>query len=138
MTQQKYRSHQGRTIDMGALILKNEQVRAVGNMGVNARGDRLDADNRPIDSRPQKINRQYRRQTTNVEDTPVLPARAPTAAAVPTAPSPAKTSAPEAVAGLDAAPPAPAPVAQPETPDTLPQGGLAQAIARARTTGRKS
>jgi hypothetical protein len=136
MTRQKYRSHQGRMIDMGALILKNESVRAVGNMGVNARGDRLDADNRPIDTRTQKINRQYRRQTTNVEDTPVLPTRA----AVAPAPTRAPALEPQEVPGLDVAAPVdaavdePAPVAD---ADSIPQGGLAQAIARARTQGRQ-
>lgn len=33
----------GRTIDMGALAKANEEVRAVGNVPMNARGDRLDA-----------------------------------------------------------------------------------------------
>lgn len=60
----------GKTIDMGALILQNEQVRAVGNMGVNARGDLVDATNSVIDQRNSQIQRQYNRQT-NVSDTPV-------------------------------------------------------------------
>ena len=37
-----YRSSQGKGIDLGALLLRNETVRAVGNMNVNARGDRID------------------------------------------------------------------------------------------------
>ena len=68
MTTSKYRTHQGRMLDIGALVLKNERTRAVGNMGVNARGDRIDADDRPIDTRKQQIDRRYRKQTTNVRD----------------------------------------------------------------------
>jgi hypothetical protein len=34
----------GRTIDMGALVTKNEKIKAVGNVLMNARGDRLNPD----------------------------------------------------------------------------------------------
>ena len=37
------RSAQGKMIDMTALAARNERVRAVGNMNVNARGDTIDA-----------------------------------------------------------------------------------------------
>lgn len=63
MTSKVYKSAQGKVIDMGALILQNENVRAVGNMNVNARGDLLDSDNRVIDSKNQQIRRQTQRQT---------------------------------------------------------------------------
>ena len=43
-----YRSAQGRVIDMNSMALKNEKVRAVGNMKVNARGDVLDQNNNVI------------------------------------------------------------------------------------------
>ena len=36
---------------LGALLLQNETVRAVGNMNVNARGDRIDNKGKSIDSR---------------------------------------------------------------------------------------
>lgn len=49
----------GRTVDMSALASKNEQVRAVGNMNVNARGDVLNSDNEVIDDSNQRINRVY-------------------------------------------------------------------------------
>ncbi len=39
----KYRTAMGKTVDMAALTAKNEKVRAVGNMSVNARGDTIDA-----------------------------------------------------------------------------------------------
>jgi hypothetical protein len=66
MTKKVYRSAQGKTVDMGALLLQNEAVRAVGNMGVNARGDIIDSCNRVIDSKNKQVQRQNRRQTNNV------------------------------------------------------------------------
>lgn len=36
-----YRTAQGKQLDFEALRLQNEEVRAVGNMNVNARGDKL-------------------------------------------------------------------------------------------------
>ena len=71
MTRKVYRTAQGKVVDMGALQLQNETVRAVGNMGVNARGDRVDAHNNPIDSRNQQVSRQYQTQISNVTDQPV-------------------------------------------------------------------
>ena len=69
MTRKVYRTAQGKTVDIGALQLQNEHVRAVGNMPVNARGDLLDANGRPIDTRNQQVSRQYTKQTsTNVSD----------------------------------------------------------------------
>jgi hypothetical protein len=71
MTSKTYRTAQGKVVDLGSIQLRNEHVRAVGNMSVNARGDRIDAHNKPIDSRNNQLARQYKRQTTNVSDTPV-------------------------------------------------------------------
>ena len=70
MTKKQYRSAMGKTVDMGALLLQNETVRAVGNMGVNARGDVVDGRNRVIDKKTQQIQRQNRR-TTNVSRGPI-------------------------------------------------------------------
>lgn len=64
MTSKTYKTAQGKTVDMGRLVLQNEQVRAVGNMKVNARGDVVDDMNRPISSKTQQVNRQYQNQTT--------------------------------------------------------------------------
>ena len=71
MTRKVYRTAQGKTVDLGALQLRNENVRAVGNMKVNARGDLIDSGNRSIDTRNKQVARQYMRQTTNVLDSPV-------------------------------------------------------------------
>lgn len=63
MTKNVYKSAQGKIVDMGKLALKNEQVRAVGNMKVNARGDQIDDNNRVIQSKPEQVQRQYNKQT---------------------------------------------------------------------------
>lgn len=79
MTVKRYRSAMGKTVDLGALQLKNEHVRAVGNMNVNARGDLVDATNRPIQSRNQQVKKQYQNSMrTNVSESPV-PSSIPTA-----------------------------------------------------------
>lgn len=54
----------GKVVDMGALMLQNENVRAVGNMGVNARGDRLDSQNKVIDRKSRQVQRQNQRTVT--------------------------------------------------------------------------
>ena len=63
MTQKIYKSANGKVVDMGRLMLQNENVRAVGNMKVNARGDQIDDNNRVIVSKPEQVQRQYQRQT---------------------------------------------------------------------------
>lgn len=70
MANKTYRSANNRTVDMETLRLKNENVRAVGNMGVNARGDRIDNNNKTVDARTRRVARQYKKQT-NVVDEPV-------------------------------------------------------------------
>jgi len=62
MTTKQYRTAMGKTVDMGALMLQNEQVRAVGNMNVNARGDKLDSNNQVIDQKTRQVSRQYQKQ----------------------------------------------------------------------------
>jgi hypothetical protein len=70
MTKQTYKTAQGRPIDMGALKLRNENERAVGNLKVNARGDIIDESNNVISNRSDQIMRQYEKQTT-LSDAPV-------------------------------------------------------------------
>ncbi len=123
MTKKVYRTAQGRVVDLGALQLQNENVRAVGNMKVNARGDLVDHNNRPVSRRPEQVSRQYNRQVTNVSDTPVAASRRRQTAQPD--PVPAPVVVPEVVQET-----APDPV---ETTDTkAPEGGLAAAIAKAR------
>jgi len=66
MTNRVYRTAQGKTVDLGALALQNETVRAVGNMNVNARGDRIDEHGNTVSTRSEQVNRSINR-TTNVK-----------------------------------------------------------------------
>ena len=61
MTKSLYKTAQGKSIDMGALRLQNEKVRAVGNMKVNARGDVVDDRGSVVNSKTEQVNRQYNR-----------------------------------------------------------------------------
>lgn len=70
MTSKVYRTAQGKIVDLGALQAQNEHVRAVGNMQVNARGDKIDANGRVISTRAQQVNRNLDR-TTTVDPEPV-------------------------------------------------------------------
>jgi hypothetical protein len=70
MTSKVYRTAQGRIVDLGALQAQNEHVRAVGNMQVNARGDRIDANGQVISTRSQQVNRNLD-QTTSAVSEPV-------------------------------------------------------------------
>ena len=54
-----YRSAMGKSVDMGALLAKNENTRAVGNMKVNARGDSIDSQGRIIKPVTAKVNQAY-------------------------------------------------------------------------------
>lgn len=54
-----YRTANGKNLDMRALALKNEKVRAVGNMKVNARGDMIDDGNNIIITKPAQVHKQY-------------------------------------------------------------------------------
>jgi hypothetical protein len=125
MTRKVYRTAQGRTVDLGALQLQNENVRAVGNMGVNARGDLLDSANRPIATRNQQVGKQYNRQTSNVTNNSVassVKSAQQVKADIPLPPEDFDDN-------FDKEEIAPAPgVASPR----VPEGGLAAAIARAR------
>ena len=133
MTQKIYKTAQGKSVDFGSLRLQNENVRAVGNMGVNARGDRIDANGNVIDSVNDQLQRRMQRQT-NVVDGEVhtstraqhqsenadvvanLPAKITPATAVPVSQDPL-ASLVDANASV--------------TEDTM--GGLAAAIARSKT-----
>ena len=132
MTRKLYRSAMGKMVDMGTLFLQNENVRAVGNMGVNARGDRLDSANKVIDQKNAQVQRQVKKTATNVK------------AMIPTSTKDLKKNkelkqdqeilekvATPAELEIPVEPIAtPAPVE--ETPVATPRGGLAAAIARSR------
>ncbi len=54
-----YRSAQGRQVDMTHLAAKNEKIRAVGNMNVNARGDVIDSNNKIIKDNTKRVKTTY-------------------------------------------------------------------------------
>lgn len=54
-----YRTAQGKMIDMSQLAARNEKVRAVGNMNVNARGDIIDSNNRVIQDNTKRVKNSY-------------------------------------------------------------------------------
>ena len=54
-----HKSAMGRSVDMAALRAKNDRVRAVGNMNVNARGDVIDSNNEIINDNNKRVNEYY-------------------------------------------------------------------------------
>jgi hypothetical protein len=125
MTKRVYRTAQGKIVDLGAIQLQNENVRAVGNMNVNARGDLVDHNNRPMTRRTQQVSKQYNRQVTNVSEAPVVSSRKHAQAQ-------ADVSAEEVVVAPE--PVTEDPVVSESAPAQEPasEGGLAAAIAKAR------
>lgn len=117
MTRKVYRTANGKMIDLGALQLRNETVRAVGNMNVNARGDLVDSNNRPIATKNQQVASQYRKQT-NVSDVSVHAKPAPAVEI----PAPPEDFEDDFVKDLDKS----------DTTSQAPATGLAAAIAKSR------
>lgn len=106
MTKKVYKTAMGKTVDIGALILQNENIRAVGNMNVNARGDLLDSTNQTIDKKNRQVQRQYTQTSSSIPTPHAQPAKqAPEARTVvqPKAEVVSSTSAEEPKQGLAAA-----------------------------------
>lgn len=144
MTNKIYKSAQGKSVDLGALALKNEQMLAVSpGAKVNARGDILDTNNRIVDRKGAQIGRQITQTTqqVNTTDAPIFTNSRSARASVEPAPTPAAKPAPapvkdvvdavdvDAIVGLDTPIQAPAPTSN---------EGLAAAIARAKNKKAKS
>lgn len=77
-----YRSAQGKIVDMSQLTAKNEKVRAVGNMNVNARGDILDSHNRVIKDNTKRVKSSYQKTVGSVGSKPPVSRPATPAAPV--------------------------------------------------------
>jgi hypothetical protein len=135
MTSKVYRTAQGKSVDLGTIMLQNEHVRAVGNMNVNARGDKLDNNNRVVETKPRQIQKQNAR-TTNVSADPVQTstikarkARKEKSAEL------SNSSAQESATPVQELAPQPISAPPPQTEiktERIPEGGLAAAIARNR------
>jgi len=80
----------------------------------NARGDLVDSQNRPIDSRAQQVSKQYRKQTSNVTDSSVIKKKSTAESVAKVSPAAATSPAIESL------------------PAETTSSGLAAAIARAR------
>ncbi len=65
-----YRTMQGRMIDIEKLRSANEDIRAVGNMNVNARGDVLGAGGKIVTPKETIIKKYYEQPKGMVSDTP--------------------------------------------------------------------
>ena len=61
------RTAMGRSVDMASLATQNEKTRAVGNMGVNARGDILDSNNRIVKDNTARVKAHYANTVTNTQ-----------------------------------------------------------------------
>ena len=59
----KFRTAMGKVVDMSALQSRNEKVRAVGNMKVNARGDEVDNSNKIVRNRNEIMREHYKNKT---------------------------------------------------------------------------
>ena len=65
-----YRTMQGRMVDIEKLRAANEDVRAVGNMGVNARGDILGPSGTIVKTKQDVVAKYYEQPRGMVDDTP--------------------------------------------------------------------
>ena len=146
MTNKIYKTAQGQTIDLGAIVLQNEHVRAVGNMNVNARGDILDGSSRVIEQRNQQVARQMQNTTqaapTAVSNKPIhtstVAARRNREQALAVDTAPDGDTAPTADLADDTTSADTASIDSTDTVDTAPADaapltGLAAAMARSRT-----
>ncbi len=59
MTSKIYRTAQGKIVDLGALQVQNEHVRAVGNMNVNARGDMVGSGGQIVKTKEEMMKEYY-------------------------------------------------------------------------------
>jgi len=134
MASKMYRTALGKSVDMGSIVSTNETVRAVGNMGVNARGDVIDNKNTSVSSRNTQVNNQYRKQIRNqVVDAPVGTASTNNSVKQELVPE-------ETIDGLDTTPVVTEEeVATVEATPTVVKkaSGLASAIAKAREVEQK-
>jgi hypothetical protein len=73
-----HRSAMGKIVDMNSIIAKNETVRAVGNMPVNARGDTIDQFGKVVKTATTKVNDSYNKTVGNKSANPIRTNTSPT------------------------------------------------------------
>lgn len=69
----KHMTALGKPFDMDALRAKNEKMRAVGNMNVNARGDIIDSNNNVISDSNKRVNVMYNKVMQGIPNPSVTP-----------------------------------------------------------------
>ena len=68
-----YRTANGKQVNMDALLASNEREIAIGNMGVNARGDQLGPGGVVEKTKDQVMNDYYKLNTPVAQDNPPQP-----------------------------------------------------------------
>lgn len=68
MSKALYRTANGLMVDINNLRLVNQATIAVGNMGVNSRGDRITPDGTVIETRNEVMKQRYNSQTTFIKE----------------------------------------------------------------------
>ena len=66
-----YRTMQGRMVDIEKLRAANEDVRAVGNMNVNARGDIIGPSGQIVTTKASVMQKYYEQPKGRASDTPI-------------------------------------------------------------------
>jgi hypothetical protein len=61
----KYRTMQGKEVDMDKLMLQNEMMPAVGNVRMNARGDELGPGGKVVKKREDIVSEYYKDNLDN-------------------------------------------------------------------------
>lgn len=61
----KYRTMQGKEVDMDKLMLQNEMMPAVGNVRMNARGDELGPGGKVVKKREDIVSEYYKDNQDN-------------------------------------------------------------------------
>ena len=134
-----YRTAKGQTLDIGSLLLQNENTRAVGNMGVNARGDKINSGNDVIQGRNEQMSQHYGKMyNKTVQDQPVYKSakeaeqalKAQSATTKLVEPAPIASAVDDAAKVMAKAEPI---VNTEPEPQKVPMTGLAGAIAKARS-----
>lgn len=136
MTSKVYKTAMGKIVDLGSLILQNETVKAVGNMGVNARGDVVDGADKVIDQKNRQVQRQVNRTVkTNVQEQPVHASARQAKASKKSEDRKVSETVLLQDSPVAVAPTAPAPATALSTPAPVeqPLTGLAAAIAKTNT-----
>ena len=101
MARQVYKSMQGKIVDLGQLIAKNELTPAVGNARVNARGDELGEGGRIVRKREEVMAEYYKNKSNSLPDTMPNRTKTPPAPKHLTAPVPTPQHIAEAVPAVN-------------------------------------